>query len=62
MMNVVNLDVQNNHMKHRCYFMYALCGLSLHTWYNNPFFNFNNNDNNNSTLYYKNWLLASYLI
>ena len=30
----MNLDVQNKHMKHRCYFIYTLCSLSLYTWYN----------------------------
>jgi len=29
----MNLDVQNKHMKHRCYFMYTLCSLSMYTWY-----------------------------
>ena len=30
----MNLDVQNKHMKYRCYFISTLCSLSLYTWYN----------------------------
>ena len=30
----MNLDVQNKHMKYRCYFISTLCSLSLYTLYN----------------------------
>jgi hypothetical protein len=64
-MNVVNLDVQNKHMKNRCFFIFAMCGLSMYTWYNYSLFDPINNDNENNdyfTAYYKNCLLMMFYL
>jgi hypothetical protein len=51
---------------HRCYCLIVSCILSLHTWYNYPHLNVDNNDNVNSNsyfeLYCKNLFLRSYFI
>ncbi len=28
------MDIQMEHMKHRCYFITAMCSMSLYNWYN----------------------------
>lgn len=52
------VDIQNDHMKKRCYFMYAMCALSAYNWYNYSLFD----PLNNSVLtpYYANGLLGLY--
>jgi hypothetical protein len=32
------MDIQTSHMKQRCYFISAMCGLSLYGWYNYSLF------------------------
>jgi hypothetical protein len=56
----VNISIYDTHMKHRCYFISAMCGLSLYNWYayslfdpiNNSFF----------TPYYQNCLLMLFYL
>ena len=49
------MDIQTEHMKKRCYFISAMCSMSLYSWYNyslfDPF------DNSFMTPYYQNGLL-----
>jgi len=47
--------IQNEHMKHRCYFISAMCSISLYTWYNYSLFDPVVNDY--FTPYYQNGLL-----
>jgi hypothetical protein len=49
------MDIQPVHMKHRCYFISAMCGMSLYSWYNYSLFDPNNNSF--FTPYYQNGLL-----
>jgi hypothetical protein len=51
----MELDIQNEHMKRRCMFISAMCGLSLYSWYNYSLFD--PIDNNPYTPYYQNGLL-----
>ena len=51
----MNLDLQNKHMKHRCYFISAMCSMSLYSWYNYSLFDPINN--RFFTPYYQNCLL-----
>ena len=37
------MDIQTEHMKHRCYFISAMCGMSLYSWYNYSLFDPINN-------------------
>jgi hypothetical protein len=54
------MDIQTEHMKQRCYFVSAMCGMSLYTWYyyslfdpiNNSFF----------TPYYQNGMVFLYYL
>jgi hypothetical protein len=65
----MNMDVQNKHMKYRCYFLFASCILSLHTWYIYPSFDMNHvknylkiDDNSYFKLYHKNCFLGLYFL
>lgn len=52
-------------MKNRCFFIFAMCGLSMYTWYNYSLFDPINNDNENNdyfTAYYKNCLLMMFYL
>lgn len=49
------MDIQTEHMKHRCYFISAMCGISLYGGYNYSLFDPINNSF--FTLYYQNCLL-----
>ena len=49
------MDIQTVHMKHRCYFISAMCGMSLYSWYNYSLFDPINNSF--FTPYYQNCLL-----
>jgi hypothetical protein len=51
----MDIVIQNDHMKSRCYFMSAMCGLSLYGWFNYSLFDAINN--NFFTPYYQNGLL-----
>lgn len=48
------MDVQTEHMKYRCCFISAMCGMSMYTWYNYSLFDPVNNDV--FTPYYQNGL------
>jgi hypothetical protein len=68
-MNMDVQNIQNKHMKYRCYFLFALCVSSLHTWYIYPSINMNHvkhylkiYDNSYFKLYYKNCFLGLYLL
>ncbi len=37
------MDIQTEHMKKRCYFISAMCGMSLYSWYNYSLFDPINN-------------------
>lgn len=54
------IDIQNAHMKNRCYFMYAMCGLSAYSWYNYSLFDPINNSF--FTPYYANGMLFLYYL
>jgi hypothetical protein len=68
----MNLDVQNKHMIHRCYFISTLCSLSLYTWYNNcswsdtmsipPMHDDNNYHHHRVTPQYLNCLLMAFYL
>jgi hypothetical protein len=47
--------IQNEHMAHRCYFILAMCNMSLYSWYNYSLFD--PIDNNPYTPYYQNGIL-----
>ena len=49
------MDIQIEHMKQRCYFISAMCGMSLYSWYNYSLFD--PIDNSFLTPYYHNGLL-----
>ena len=49
------MDIQNEHMKHRCYFISAMCSMSLYSWYNYSLFDTINTSF--FTPYYQNSLL-----
>ena len=49
------VDIQNEHMKQRCYYIFAMCSMSLYTWYNYSLFD--PVDNSICTPYYQNGLL-----
>jgi len=49
------MDIQTEHMKQRCYFISAMCGMSLYSWYNYSLFAPINNSF--FTPYYQNGLL-----
>ena len=49
------MDIQTEHMKQRCYFISAMCGMSLYSWYNYSLFDPINNSF--FTPYYQNGLL-----
>jgi hypothetical protein len=49
------MDIQTIHTKHRCYFISAMCGMSLYNWYNYSLFDPINNSF--FTPYYQNGLL-----
>ena len=50
------MDIQTEHMKQRCYFISAMCGMSLYSWYNYSLFDPINNSF--FTPYYQNCLLV----
>uniref|UniRef100_A0A6C0ENN2 TLC domain-containing protein n=1 Tax=viral metagenome TaxID=1070528 RepID=A0A6C0ENN2_9ZZZZ len=52
--------IQNEHMKHRCYFISAMCCLSLYNWYNYSLFDTINNSF--FTPYYQNCLLMLFYL
>lgn len=54
------MDVQNEHMKNRCYFISVMCGMSLYNWYNYTLFDPINNDF--FTPYYQNCLLMLFYL
>ena len=49
------MQIQDEHMKKRCCFISAMCGLSLYSWYNYSLFD--TIDNNPYTPYYQNGVL-----
>jgi hypothetical protein len=49
------IDTQTEHMKHRCYGISAICGLSLYCWFNYPIVEPINNSI--ATPYYQNCIL-----
>ena len=53
-------EIQIQHMKHRCYFVSVMCGMSLYNWYNYSLFDPINN--NLFTPYYQNCLLMLYYL
>jgi hypothetical protein len=54
------MDNQTEHMKQRCYFISAMCGLSLYSWYNYSLFGPINNSF--MTPYYQNCLLMLFYL
>ena len=54
------MDIQTAHMKQRCYFISAMCGMSLYSWYNYSLFDPINNSF--FTPYYKNCLLMLFYL
>lgn len=63
------MNIQNVHMKHRCYYLFVSCLLSLHTWYIYPSFDISHvtsylkiDSNSYLKLYYKNCFLGLYLL
>lgn len=65
----MNINIQNVHMKHRCYYLFVSCLLSLHTWYIYPYFDISHvtsylkiDSNSYLKLYHKNCFLGFYLL
>ena len=65
----MNINIQNVHMKHRCYCLFVSCLLSLHTWYIYPSFDNSHvtsylkiDSNSYLKLYHKNCFLGLYLL
>ena len=54
------MDIQTEHMKQRCYFISAMCGMSLYSWYNYSLFDPINNSF--FTPYYHNCLLMLFYL
>ena len=54
------MDIQTEHMKQRCYFTSAMCGMSLYSWYNYSLFDPINNSF--FTPYYHNCLLMLFYL
>lgn len=54
------MDIQTEHMKQRCYFISAVCGMSLYNWYNYSLFNPINNSF--FTPYYQNSLFVLFYL
>ena len=54
------MDIQTEHMKQRCYFISAMCGMSLYSWYNYSLFYPINNSF--FTPYYHNCLLMLFYL
>ena len=54
------MDIQTEHMKYRCYFISAMCGMSLYSWYNYSLFDPINNSF--FTPYYQNNLLMLFYL
>lgn len=55
-----DLCIRNEHMKHRCYFISAMCGMSLYGWFNYSLFDPPVNDF--GTPYYYNCLLMLFYL
>ena len=65
----MNINIQNVHMKRRCYYLFVLCLLSLHSWYIYPSFDVSHvtsylkiDSNSYLKLYHKNCFLGLYLL
>ena len=54
------MDIQTVHMKQKCYFISAMCGMSLYSWYNYSLFD--PIDNSFFTPYYQNGLLFCFYL
>lgn len=54
------MNIQTEHMKRRCYFISAICGMSLYTWYNYSLFDPINNSF--LTPYYQNCLFMLFYL
>jgi len=54
------MDIQTEHMKKRCYFISAMCGMSLYSWYNYSLFDPINNSF--ITPYYQSCLLMLFYL
>jgi len=54
------MDIQTEHMKMRCYFISAMCSMSLYSWYNYSLFDPINNSF--FTPYYQNCLLMLFYL
>jgi hypothetical protein len=54
------MDIQTEHMKKRCYFISAMCGMSIYSWYNYSLFDPINNSF--FTPYYQNCLLMLFYL
>jgi hypothetical protein len=54
------MDIQTEHMKMRCYFISAMCSMSLYSWYNYSLFDPINNSF--MTPYYQNCLLMLFYL
>lgn len=58
------MDIQSEHIKNRCYFIYAMCGMSLYGWCNYSLFDFDlvNQKTYFFTPYYQNCLLMLFYL
>jgi hypothetical protein len=58
--------IQSEHIKKRCYFIYAMCTMSLYSWYNYSVFDLDPNSANSNihffTPYYQNCLLMLFYL
>jgi hypothetical protein len=54
------MDIQTEHMKYRCYFISAVCGISLYSWYNYSLFDPINNSY--LTVYYQNGIFVLFYL
>lgn len=58
--SIDDVDIQNQHMKNRCYFLTGICGMSLYSWYNYSLFDPINSDY--CSQYYVNCLLCNFYL
>jgi omega-6 fatty acid desaturase (delta-12 desaturase) len=58
--SIDDVDIQNQHMKNRCYFLTVICGMSLYSWYNYSLFDPITIDYYSQ--YYQNCLLCNFYL
>ena len=58
--SIDDIDIQNQHMKNRCYFLSVICGMSLYSWYNYSLFDPITIDY--FSQYYQNCLLCAFYL